>query len=60
MREEHTLGIIAIVCITILETANIIAGHNGAMLTLSVGTIAGIAGFMLPSPQEIKNKILRG
>jgi len=57
--KDIILGLTAIICITILETTNILMGHNGAMLTMAVGMIAGIAGFMLPSPQEIKKKILR-
>jgi len=60
MKDETIIGLVAIVSIVALEVTNLLCGHNGAMLTLAVGAIAGIAGFVLPSPPEIKNKILRG
>ena len=60
MGDDKVLGIIAIVCITILESVNLLCGHNGALLTLSIATVSGLAGFLLPSPKEIKQKILRG
>jgi len=50
--KEILLGLIAIICITILESTNLIMGHNGTMFTLCVAVIAGIGGFILPSPLQ--------
>jgi len=45
---------IAIVCLAGLEVAALLTGHNGTMYTIIVAAIAGIGGFMLPSPFQKK------
>ncbi len=50
--KEILLGMLAIICITILEATNLIMGNNGGLFTVCVAVIAGIAGFIIPSPLQ--------
>lgn len=54
---EQTNGkivICAIVCLTILEALALFKGVNGVLLTTIMVLIAGLAGFVLPSPIKLK------
>lgn len=42
----------AIIVIGILETIALIKGINGTLLTLTVGAIAGLAGWRIPNGQK--------
>lgn len=42
------LASLAIICILILELIALAMGHNGLCLSVSVASIAGIAGYSLP------------
>ena len=44
----------AIVCITVIEMYALSMGINGVLLTIVIGIIAGMAGYILPSPIKIK------
>lgn len=46
--------ITAIICIAALEAIALSKGINGAMLTLAVAVIAGIAGVVIPTPKFLK------
>ena len=42
---------IAIACITVLEAIAMYKGINGTLLTLSIATIAGLAGLKVKTPK---------
>lgn len=42
--------IAAIACIAWIETVALQMGYNGTILKLVIAVIAGLAGFMIPSP----------
>ena len=46
--------IAAMVAITILECVALLNGVNGTILTMAVAVIAGLAGFLMPSPIQTK------
>lgn len=48
MKSDWIISIFAIVCITALEIVAIANGLNGAMLSVAVACIAGIAGYTIP------------
>ena len=52
LTKEILLGTIAIICLTLLESVNLLTGHNGTIFTIVVAVIAGIAGFVIPSPLQ--------
>ena len=55
MKEIKTSVIItSLICITLLEAFALYKGLNGVLLTTIVAVIAGIAGFIIPSPFKIK------
>lgn len=41
---------IAIACLTLLECVAIMNGINGILFTFVIATIAGLAGYIVPSP----------
>ena len=44
----------AILTIGVIEVVALFKGIDGALLVLAVGAIAGLAGFVVPSPFKIK------
>ena len=45
---------VALVCLTGLEVYALSQGINGTMLSIVIAIIAGIAGFVIPSPIQTK------
>ena len=45
MEQNNIVTIVALVCLTILETAALIVGINGQLFTIVVGLVAALAGF---------------
>ena len=50
METNKYVVMLAIVCITILEVFALRAGINGTMFTIVVAIIAGLGGYLVPSP----------
>jgi len=44
----------AIACITAIEMYALSIGINGVLLTIVIGIIAGLAGYVIPGPIKIK------
>lgn len=53
MKSDKVL-ITAMICLTIVELYAIHSGINGALLTIFVAVIAGVAGIVIPQPQWLK------
>ena len=45
----------ALACITALGITALINGINGTILTIVIGVLAGIAGYVMPSPIKLKS-----
>jgi hypothetical protein len=45
---------LALICITILEAIALFKGINGILLTAVISIIAGVGGYVLPSPYQKK------
>jgi len=41
----------AIICITLIELTALFNGMNGQLMTMAVAIIAGLAGYVIPSPE---------
>ena len=54
--ENKKKGIVisAIVCLTLLELAALYKGINGSLFTIIVAVIAGLAGWVMPTPKILK------
>ena len=48
------LIITAIICITLLMSLALIKNIDGTLLTISIATIAGLAGLMTKTPKILK------
>ena len=48
--------IIGILSITGLEVYAIYSGHNGTVLKIAIGSIAGIIGLLLPTPRILRQR----
>lgn len=44
MQDRYILGTVGVVCITVMETAAILTGTDGAYLSLCIGGIGAIIG----------------
>lgn len=44
----------AMVCLTILEVIALLKGVNGTILALTMTMIAGLAGYLIKSPIQLK------
>ena len=44
---KHSIIITAILCITVLEAVALFNGINGQIMTLVIGAIAGLGGYMI-------------
>ena len=53
---KKDIVIVAVLCITILEVAALIAGIDGQLFTLIIAVIAGLAGLVMPQPSIISKK----
>ena len=49
MKEENIITLVAMACITGLESAALIAGIDGQAFALCVALVAGLAGFEIKS-----------
>ena len=52
--QDKTIAIVAILCIATLEGIALESGVDGTVFSLAISAIAGIAGYVIPSP--IQNK----
>lgn len=52
MKRTWQTRVAAIVAIAVIEVAALQAGMNGVMMSLSIGAIAGIAGYSLGRVRE--------
>ncbi len=46
--------VVAIICLTLLELAALYNDINGALFTIVIAMIAGLAGYIIPSPVTVK------
>ncbi len=51
---KKSIVITAIVCLTLLELAALYKGINGSLFTIIVAVIAGLAGWVMPTPKILK------
>jgi len=51
---DFRIIITAIVCLCLLEGWAIYNGINGTMYTIIIAVIAGLAGYVIPSPVNLK------
>lgn len=54
-RVDRSIIVCAIISLTILELVALHNGINGTILTLVVGIIAGLAGWVIPVPRYLMN-----
>jgi hypothetical protein len=54
MDDKYIVISIAMVCLTVLETISVLLDKDGAFFLPIVAAIAGLAGYVLPSPISIK------
>ena len=47
-----SIVITAIICIAILESVALYMGIDGALFTLVIAVIAGLAGYVIPAPKH--------
>ncbi len=52
--KKKSIVISAIVCLTLLELAALYKGINGSLFTIIVAVIAGLAGWVMPTPKILK------
>ena len=50
MKSEEKVALVGIAAIFILELVALATGINGMVLGLSIAGIAGLAGYVMPSP----------
>ena len=54
LSKKAAIVICAIICITLMQINAMYLGYNGALLTTSVGIIAGLAGLMTKTPKALE------
>ncbi|GAI69229.1 unnamed protein product [marine sediment metagenome] len=47
MQDETVKALAAMLCVTALEIVALLSGVNGAILSLTVGALAGLGGYAL-------------
>ena len=52
--KKKGIVITAMVCLTVLELAALYQGINGSLFTIIVAAVAGLAGWVLPTPKLLK------
>ena len=45
MEDKNLVIIVAMICLTVIEAMALYSGHNGQILTIVLGLVAGLAGF---------------
>ncbi len=51
---KSSIIITAIICLTLLELVALLAGINGSLFTIIIAVIAGLAGWVMPTPKILK------
>lgn len=52
MKDKYQVAIIGMCLITTMEMTALCLGYNGTLLKLSMASVAGLGGWVLPSPKE--------
>lgn len=56
VKVDYMVVVAAITAVMVMELFALLMGHNGQLLMFSVAVVAGLGGYVLPSPFKVGGK----